>query len=134
MEDDELRNSYEELQRNDARHVLRRLALGLDPDSGTRLVGHEVLQNPATIRALLLAIESLTDDEPKKSRRRKEHDNRAGQPWASDEDEQLTQEFEARMSLSAISEIHKRTKGSITSRLVRLKLVDRREDARGLLK
>jgi hypothetical protein len=89
-EDVELDYSYEVHQRENARQVLRQLALGVDPRSGCAVAQNPLLQDPGVIRALFLAIEALTDHEvPTPPDTREKHLHRAGLPWSEEEDEQL---------------------------------------------
>jgi hypothetical protein len=133
-EDVELDYSYEVHQRENARQVLRQLALGVDPRSGCAVAQNPLLQDPGVIRALFLAIEALTDHEvPTPPDTREKHLHRAGLPWSEEEDEQLRQQFAQRINIQVITEMHYRTQGAIASRLVHLKLITSREEVRHLL-
>jgi hypothetical protein len=134
MEDVELQDSYEAHQREEARQVLRQLALGVDPRSGRPVGKSDLLQDPGVIRAFFLAVEALTDhDIPAPPDVRERHLQRAGLPWSEDEDERLRQEFTDGINLQIITEMHLRTQGAIAARLVHLKLVTRRDEVRKLL-
>jgi len=55
-----------------------------------------------------------------------------GQPWEKDEDQQLIKEYTVdKLTLMQLCKIHKRMPGGITSRLVALKLIYRRDSVRG---
>ncbi len=129
-----MQDSYEAHERNDARQVLRQLALGVDPRSGQPLGKSDLLQDAEVIRAFFLAVEALTDyDVLPPPDTREKHLRRAGLPWSEEEDEQLRREFADGMNLQLITEKHYRTQGAISSRLVHLKLVTRRDEVRKLL-
>lgn len=119
-------------QINEVREVLRSLALGKHPDTGEFLPHSEVLNDPKTMRALFLAVEALRDlaFPPDKRRVRPAC---AGQPLTPDEDKKLTEEFAQRLSLDSIAATHQRYDSSIPARLVHLKLVKSRKDARRIL-
>jgi hypothetical protein len=132
--DVELQDSYEALQRNDARQILRQLALGVDPRSGEPIGKSDLLQDPEVIRAFFLAVEALTDhDVSAPADTRQSHLRRAGLPWSEEEDEQLRQEFSHGINIQLITEMHYRTQGAIAARLVHLKLITRRDEVRKLL-
>ena len=57
-----------------------------------------------------------------------------GQPWEKDEDQQLIKEYTVdKLTVMQLSKIHKRMTGGIISRLIRLKLIDKRDNANGYL-
>ncbi len=134
MEDVELHHSYESIQREDARQILRQLALGIDPRTGSPIRGQGLIHDPLVIRALFMGIEALTEhDIPPVHDTTKDYLRRAGQPWSQQEDEQLRQEFSAAMNIQIITESHYRTQGAIASRLVHLKLITHKDEVRDLL-
>ena len=56
----------------------------------------------------------------------------AGKPWPKSEDEQLIKEYNIdKLKLLELSKIHKRLPGGITSRLVRLNIINMRNMVRG---
>jgi hypothetical protein len=58
----------------------------------------------------------------------------AGHPWGSIEDNQLIKEYTLdKLTVMQLSKIHKRMTGGIISRLIRLKLIDKRDNANGYL-
>lgn len=58
--------------------------------------------------------------------------NLAGKPWSEDEDRQLITEYTRdKLKLMELCSIHKRKAGGISSRLVRLNVIDERRAARG---
>jgi len=57
---------------------------------------------------------------------------KAGKPWSYNEELQLIQEYSIQqMNLMDICKIHERFPGGITSRLVKLGIIDERKDAKG---
>lgn len=79
-------------------------------------------------------LESLTDGQPEliaealaaavtvlRGRPRPES---AGQPWTAEEDAQLWAEYDAGMRIADIARQHRRSRGAITSRLVRCGRID----------
>lgn len=107
--------------------------LGVDPN-GQQLVDNHLFQDPQVLRALFLAVEALTDhDLSSKLDTSEPHLKRAGLPWTEAEDDQLRSEFQNRINIQIITQIHMRTQGAIASRLVHLKLIEKRDQIRDLL-
>lgn len=97
------------------------LANGVDHHTGEIMQIEGPLQNPNTVRALLLAIKGLQLLE-----RKEERSNRlplsAGKPWTISDDEELVKEFDSDRTIKELSEEYDRTVGAIRSRLVKVKL------------
>jgi hypothetical protein len=55
----------------------------------------------------------------------------AGKPWTDKEDKQLIDEYKSGISVDELCRIHKRNMGGISSRLVRLNLIDNRKEIQG---
>lgn len=109
--------------------ILKKLAAGYDPQSGEAFETEHILQRPEVIRALVLASQSLearTNVVGKSA-------ERAGSAWGKEEDTELRDLFASRLSTGEIAKSLQRTRGSISSRLVRLGLVHSGEDARKML-
>ena len=115
--------AYEAQQRTNAQSVLRLLAMGLNPQTEQPLPPQDIVHRADVIRALMVAIESLGPTGQVVAKSLCEESSRAGESWEQAEDEQLSDEFEQSFSLSRIAATHQRSKGSITSRLLRLGLV-----------
>ncbi len=109
--------------------IIEKLAAGYDPQSGEALGPEHILHRPEVIRALVLALHSLESRTSGPGRSAE----RAGAAWGKNEDTELRELFASRVSLQEIANSLQRTRGSITARLVRLQLVESREDARKLL-
>lgn len=98
--------------------VLQALSEGINLYTGEIINGiDEQLQND--LGELLLYFE----DKQRKQAVAKESNPNMGQSWTQEEDEQLTQEYNAQMELKEIAKLHGRTTGAIQSRLMRLHLL-----------
>ena len=86
--------------------------------------------DPQTIRALYTAKEALKKSlKSKKVTIEADTPNNAGQPWKPEEDEELESRFDSGMGgVSKLEKLHGRTKGAISSRLVRLGKIEERSD------
>ena len=125
--------------RNAARFILRALLQGKDPESGRALHRDEVVHRPEVMRALHLGLEALTDPRERSSRQRtaarqeratrSKVPERAGQGWDRKEDEELRFLFGQRRTVRDIATELGRTRGAITSRLVLLELVKKRDES-----
>lgn len=115
----------------DAKHVLGLSAQGLDPKTGHLLPEDNPVHSPDVIRALNMAVMALEKTAEKPLRPKMEGASKAGQSWSPEEDDQLLSAFDAGSDVSALAKAHERTRGGITSRLLRHGRLeaDRREDA-----
>ena len=103
----------------EALDILRKLADGLDPETGKALGDASLFQRPSAVRALnraVLALEFQQDRE----RARMFLPSNAGKPWSSAEDAQICDELKRGIHFEEIARIHNRTHGSIVARLIRL--------------
>lgn len=107
------------MQKSKAIGILKLLADGMHPVTGERLDRNNVINEPDVIRALTTAIEALASDE-KKTRRQQDLPERVGKPWSEQEDKALIKAFENGISLNELVIKHKRTRGAIRTRLIRL--------------
>lgn len=110
-----------------ALEIISALSDGVDPETGEVLSDEICFNQPQIIRALHVAKQSLEASITAGKRKSNLPEN-AGKPWISDEDEMLSQGFDSGLSVDELAKSHKRTKGSITSRLVRLGKVNDRSD------
>lgn len=97
---------------SDAIRILEGLADGIHPVTGEVLPDDAPTNTPSVIRSLFVAIRAIEA--------RKIIEGRAGQPWTSEEDEQLALAFDANASLQQMSIEHGRSRGAIRSRLIKL--------------
>ena len=105
----------------EAANILRSLADGKNPETGLEIDNNDVLSQPDVIRALFSGANSLMVMKKK----RKLPDG-AGARWETEEDNQLALEYHSKVSIQEIAKIHQRTKGAISSRLVKLGLMEDR--------
>ncbi|MCA9067991.1 MAG: hypothetical protein KDA84_03675, partial [Planctomycetaceae bacterium] len=111
----------------EALSFIESLANGIDPITGQSVPVTSPLHHPQVIRSLFVIlrhIESSSYSEPSLPNQNSRPLN-AGQPWTDLEDQQLLNEFDTGMQILGIAEVHKRTRGAITSRLVRLGRLER---------
>jgi hypothetical protein len=107
------------MQTSEALRIVRALADGVDPTTGEVLEGDTPFQNPQIVRALFTAVDALERLVKTENRARRLPEN-AGSPWNEQEDEELSRDFDAGMSVADLAKKHKRTEGSIRTRLERL--------------
>ena len=108
--------------------ILSRLAEGIDPFTGEVLPDEHLLQHPQIVRALFHVIQAL-ERQGRSTKRNLSIPVNAGTSWSKEEDATLIREFDANIPIAEIARRHSRSKGGITSRLVRLGKIVRREDA-----
>jgi hypothetical protein len=99
--------------------IVRKLADGMHPETGTTLPGDCMYQHPQTVRALHRAMLALEFQDAREKAKRFLPKN-AGKAWSGDEDTQICNELRRGMSFDQIAHLHSRTTGSIVARLVRL--------------
>jgi len=99
--------------------ILEVMANGLDPFTKEPLAEDHAINRPDVIKALLNAIEVLKKEE-KRIKRQKNLPGRVGKSWSDSEDKSLIAEFEGGRSIDDLAQRHKRTRGAIRARLIRL--------------
>ena len=99
--------------------ILEYLADGLDPFTKEPLAEDHALNRRDVIKALVNAIEVLKKEE-KRINRQKELPGRVGKSWSDGEDKSLIAEFDSGRSIDDLAQRHKRTRGAIRARLIRL--------------
>ncbi|UTH72335.1 hypothetical protein [Chromobacterium sp. IIBBL 290-4] len=99
----------------EARHIIEALASGIDPISGEALPQHDLFNQPDVIRALFMAAHALEAAKPARSA-----PGNAGRSWSEEEETRLLQAFDEGRELKQIAAEHGRSRGAITSRLIRL--------------
>jgi hypothetical protein len=107
------------MDKTEALAILKALADGIDPLTAERFPSGSPYQKADTVRALHVAIASL-EESPKITAKSKAVPENAGKPWTSREDEELLIAFDDEVAIPELARIHKRTVGSIRSRLVKL--------------
>ena len=98
--------------------IIQQLADGINPITGEIFDNSHILQNGIVVRALTASVKAI-EKEVKKKQRKKISPNNAGQPWTEELDENLINEFKSGQTIKELSEIFKRTEGSIQSRLLK---------------
>ncbi len=105
-----------------AKAVLEALLVGADPETG-EVLAKDAVVNSVLVRNALLAATHALESETRRDERARQLPGHAGRPWASDEDERLSQSFLRGASLDELTKSHQRTRGAIKSRLQRLGLL-----------
>lgn len=100
-----------------AREIIQGLASGVDATTGEVLPEGGPLSRAQVIRALFVAVRALEQAAAKAARPTPGH---AGKPWSEEEDQRLTAAFDAGTPVAELARAHERSRGAITSRLVRL--------------
>jgi hypothetical protein len=99
--------------------ILEALADGIDPLTGQALPDASPYHHPRVLRALYSALLELRSTTPDAGGDKQPSSN-AGKPWSLNEDARLAEDFDAEMSIAELAEKHRRSRGAIRSRLVRL--------------
>ena len=102
-----------------AKEIVSALAEGIDPTTGEVLPDNSVCNKGEIVRAFYAILNQLDEKKPKKSL-----PENAGRPWSAEDDSKLKACFEAGMSKQELCAEFQRSKGSISSRLVRLGLIN----------
>jgi hypothetical protein len=99
--------------------IIRKLADGMNPDTGEVLHTDSLYRNPSAVRALNRAAGALEFQYQRENARRFLPSN-AGKPWSNQEDAEICDEIRRGLGFADIAKNHNRTVGSIVARLVRL--------------
>ena len=103
----------------EALRIIEKLGGGINPLSDEPLTPKSLCLNDDIQRALQVAIPALQARIRWIERQAKLPTN-AGKPWKTEEEESLNAGFDNGDSVATLAERHQRTKGSITSRLVKM--------------
>ena len=103
----------------EALRIVRALASGVDPHTGTALAAGPAYADPQIAQALSVAATALERLAERQSRESKLPGG-AGKPWSATEDAFLGQAFDAGLSIAQLANEHQRSEGAIRSRLARL--------------
>ena len=107
------------MQLQNALPIIRALADGVDPHTGTIFETDTPYAEPKTLRALFSAVE-LMEREVEREKRRERLPANFGKPWTEAEDQALVAEFDAHMPMPEMARRHLRTQSSIRLRLEKL--------------
>lgn len=110
-----------------AKEILSVLADGINPITGEVLPDYDSCNQADVVRAFHSILMELEKQSKKKSSTQPEN---AGKPWNADEDEQLLTAYRSGANTTELAKTHKRTKGSIAARLVKLGEITERSEAR----
>ena len=110
--------SSRSMNNQEAINIIQALVNGINPLSDEPLPANDLCLNSDIERALQAAIPALESRIRYDERQAKLPAN-AGKPWTDEEDQQLVEAFDDGNSIATLVEQHERTKGSITSRLVK---------------
>jgi hypothetical protein len=102
--------------------IIEALTEGVDPATGEVVAPDSSINNPAIIRALFVAKEALNAQIERQKRKAQLPEN-AGKPWTEAEDLQLRNLSEQGCTIVEMCTQHGRTKSAITSRLLRLGII-----------
>ena len=109
-----------------AQDILQLLLNGIDPATGEIFPDDHVCNEADVIRAFHHAIVALGKENTQSQLKDKENRNpltaNAGKLWTSEDDGTLIEMYEKGTSITEIATYHKRTKGAIRSRLIKLGL------------
>ena len=111
-----------------AKRIVEALSDGVDPRTGDVLTPGSPIESPEVIRALQVALRSITYEIQLTERRKSLPDN-AGKSWNAKDDRELCELFDAGRTVSDIARRFQRTRGSIASRLVMLGKTPDRQSA-----
>jgi hypothetical protein len=98
--------------------ILESLANGIDPITGFPIPSDSPIHDPSVIRALFAAVRALRSQQDTEVAHQNKKPPNAGQPWKSNEDQQLLTEFHSRIPFDEIAQRHGRTRGAIVAHLV----------------
>ena len=105
-----------------AKELLETLADGVNPITGEILSGCDSCNQVEIVRALNTVLRYLEE----KNKQKRPLPENAGKPWTKADEEKLCEMFDNGADKSEICTPFKRTKGSISARLVKLgKITDR---------
>lgn len=121
---------------HEAQAILLSLAHGNDPQSGQPVDDDSLFQQAPVIRALFMAVQALNIALPEETPQRAvtpktkagKREN-AGARWDAAQDHKLLDAFDNGESVNTIATRLGRTRGAITSRLVKLGRIDERDEA-----
>ncbi len=113
------------MKTSEAIKIVQLLSDGIDPETGEVLEKQNVFNNPQVVRALFVALNAL-ERVKKIESRKNELPSNSGKAWTEEEDNNLIKAFDESKDINELAEIHMRTNGAITSRLIRLGKISER--------
>lgn len=100
--------------------VIESLLNYVDPETGEVLEEDHLVHQDAVKEVLLTAQKAIV----RKQQREKNKKPSTGVKWTDEEDEQLRKEYNNKLTVSEIADIHGRSIGSINSRLIKLSMIE----------
>ena len=100
-----------------AKELLSVLADGINPLTGEVLPENDSCNQAEIVRALHTTVAELERIAKRKAKPQPEN---AGKPWTKEEEEEIRLAYRNGIKISEIADRHKRTRGSIVTRLVRM--------------
>lgn len=110
-----------------AKEILAMLADGVNPTTGELLSENDTCNQPDIIRALHVAVMELEKAEKRASKALPEN---SGKPWTPEDEDALLRMYRQGASKKELCEYFKRTSGGIAARLVRLGVIQSRDEFR----
>lgn len=107
------------MELQEALEIVRKLAHGVNPQTGAVFDEDSPFQHPQSVRALNRAVAAL-EFQQERERARHSLPANAGKPWLQTEDIEICDELRRGINFEAIARGHGRTVGSIVARLIRL--------------
>jgi hypothetical protein len=104
------------MEKAQALDIVRSLANGVHPETGTPLAKESVFQHAPVVRALFVASQALEQME-RFERRRSTMPAKSGSPWNEEEDRKLLAAFDAGKGLPELAAAHDRTMAAVRARL-----------------
>lgn len=96
--------------------IMRALANGVDPETGSKLEDNSLYRRPQIVKALNRSISALVQEQ----KREQYKPTNAFRTWTRSEDAQVCEEVRNGMDFHDIAKAHNRTLASIVARLVKL--------------
>jgi hypothetical protein len=109
------------VQPSDYKQIIRHLAEGIDPTTGEVLEGSGPLNSPVVIRALYSLL-AETEGKTRRTRSERSMPENFGKPWSEADRTYLQQSYLGGVPEAELAQTLKRTKGGISSELIRLGL------------
>jgi len=111
-----------------ALEIIQLLADGINPYTGEEFPPESPYQHPQIVRALFVAIDVLKKHQ-KHIQRQKDLPENAGKLWSTEEDKLLEDAFDSGKTIAELAEIHRRTRGAIQARLMKLGKIQLKEQS-----
>ena len=116
----------------EARHIVKTLADGIDPESGEFFADSSPFNQPRVLRALYAVLETqhpakrqrMTLEERRQANLDHGRPRNSGLPWTDQARDEIAELFKGGSPVSALAQHFERSKGSIVAELLRQELID----------